>query len=61
VVGGGGIVGLSVRRGVGMLVFRAVLALPHEDVVVELKAGEFPFLRHEMLLWYGYGVRVCCR
>jgi hypothetical protein len=29
-----------------MLVFKAVLALPDEDVVVELKAGGFPFLRH---------------
>ena len=32
----------------------AVLALPQEDVVLELEAGEFPFLRHEML-WQGDG------
>ncbi len=56
-IGGGGIAGLSVRRGVGMLflckvVVMAVLALPHEDVVVELEASEFPFLRHEKL-WQG--------
>ena len=42
---GGGIVGLSVYRGFGVLVLMAVLALAHEDVVVELKTGEFPFLR----------------
>ena len=52
-IGGGGIAGLSIYRGVGMLVLckvvvMAVLALPHEDVVVELEA------RHEML-WQGDG------
>ena len=51
---GGGIVGLSVYRGFGVLVLMAVLALAHEDVVVELKTGEFPFLRREVL-WQGYG------
>jgi len=59
VIGGGGIARLSVYRWVGMLVLckvvvMAVLALPHEDVVVELEAGECPFLRHEML-WQGDG------
>ena len=58
-IGGGGIAGLSVRRGVGILVLckvvvMAVLALPNEDVVVELEAGKFPFLRHEKL-WQGDG------
>ena len=58
-IGGGGIAGLSVHRGVGMLVLckgvlMVVLALSQEDVVVELEAGEFPFLKHEML-WQGDG------
>ena len=42
------------------MVLMAVLALPHEDVVVELKTGEFPFLRQEVL-WQGYGFWVFCR
>ena len=50
---------MSVHRGVEMLVLfngflMAVLALPHKDVVVDLDAGEFPFLRHEVL-WQGVG------
>ena len=62
-IGGGGIAGLSVHRGVGMLVLckgvlMAVLALPQEDVVVELEAGEFPFLRHEKGMASGYLGRV---
>ena len=62
VIGGGGVARLSVHCWVLLLVLcedilMAVLAVPHNYTVVELDAGEFSFLRHEVL-WQEAGVWV---